>query len=41
MTAGAASSPQNRHDGDRIIIVNRDLVLRPCQPPFFNRGSSR
>ncbi|PSD18996.1 conjugal transfer protein TrbI, partial [Stenotrophomonas maltophilia] len=23
------------------IIVNRDLVLRPYQPPFFNRGTSR
>ena len=23
------------------IIVNRDLVLRPYQPLFFNRGTSR
>ena len=23
------------------IIVNRDLVLRPNQPVFFNRGMSR
>ena len=23
------------------IIVNRDLVLQPYQPLFFNRGSSR
>ncbi|HAF92809.1 MAG TPA: conjugal transfer protein TrbI [Pseudomonas sp.] len=23
------------------IIVNRDLVLRPCQPLFFNRGASQ
>jgi len=23
------------------IIVNRDLVLRPYQPLFFNRGASR
>ncbi|MEN9358103.1 MAG: hypothetical protein RL695_2274, partial [Pseudomonadota bacterium] len=22
-------------------IVNRDLVLRPYQPLFFNRGTSR
>ncbi len=23
------------------IIVNRDLVLRPYQPLFFNRGASQ
>ena len=23
------------------VIVNRDLVLRPCQPLFFNRGASQ
>lgn len=23
------------------IIVNRDLVLRPYQPLFFNKGTSR
>jgi type IV secretion system protein VirB10 len=23
------------------IIVNRDLVLRPYQPLFFNRGAMR
>jgi type IV secretory pathway VirB10-like protein len=23
------------------IIVNRDLVLRPYQPMFFQRGTSR
>jgi len=23
------------------VIVNRDLVLRPYQPLFFNRGASR
>ncbi|MCL6408321.1 conjugal transfer protein TrbI, partial [Dickeya dadantii] len=23
------------------IIVNRDLVLRPYQPLFFNQGSAR
>jgi len=23
------------------VIVNRDLVLRPYQPLFFNRGMSR
>jgi type IV secretion system protein VirB10 len=74
------AAPENRQDGDRIIIagrdsaqdsinqvgqemtrrnlnmqptlterpglpvriiVNRDLVLRPYQPLFFNRGTSR
>jgi type IV secretion system protein VirB10 len=23
------------------VIVNRDLVLRPYQPLFFNRGASQ
>ena len=33
-----------QHDGliDKVrIIVNRDLVLRPYQPLFFNRGTSQ
>ncbi len=76
----ASGSPENRQDGDRVIIagrdslqdtvnqvgqevtrrnfniqptltsrpglpvriiVNRDLVLRPYQPLFFNKGTSR
>jgi hypothetical protein len=28
-------APQNRQDG------NRDLVLLPCQPLFFNQGAAK